>query len=224
MKAIAYYRLIKTNLRHAQLTAQRERVDEFVDDGDFDVFASFTERGKEFAELEKAIAECRRTGSTLLIAHIGKLVRSRRFLGALRDSGIEFTGVDDPHVNTNTIDVLAATAEEQALRKSRKTKATLQRLKAQGVKLGSNRPGHWDGRDRQWGKCVQAASRTRTDRTKEYYAFVTPRIVQMRADGETFVDIAKTLNGEGLVTQSGKPYTQVAVSRIYQRFQQENAS
>ena len=101
----------------------------------------------------------------------------------------------------------------------------MQKLKAQGVKLGSARPGFWDNRDRKWGKCVKAAAKARSSRTKDFYAFVTSRIIKMHDEEDLgWTDIAEILNNEGLTAQSGKPYSDVTVYRVYKRAEKEGAA
>ena len=177
----------------------------------------FTETKDDFRQLQKAIELCREIGATLLIARVGRLWRSRTFTNILLDAKVEFTGLDDRNVTSETIHIIAELAEEESSKSSRRTKEILQQKKKQGVKLGSARPGHWDGRDRQWGKCVKAASKARTERARDYYASVTPRILEMWAAGSTWAAIAEELNDEGLTMQTGSTYSGISVYRLHQR-------
>ena len=49
------------------------------------------------------------------------------------------------------------------------------------------------------------------------YADLIPRVVQMRAEMLTFSEIAEVLNGEGLVTRRGCPWSKTQVCRILAR-------
>ena len=222
---IAYYRVIPTRSRAEQMKVQRPLVKQAVADSGAKIIETFTEKETEahktFPQLEKAIARCRETGATLLIAQVGRLWRSRSYTNILMDAGIEFIGLDNPQISSATIHIINALAEEQALKVSRRTKTILGKKKEEGVKLGSQRPGHWDGRDRQWGKCVKAASAARMSRTKEYYTFISPRIVQRRSEGASWATIARELNDDGLQTQRGKPFNGVQVYRLYQKAAKE---
>jgi DNA invertase Pin-like site-specific DNA recombinase len=141
----------------------------------------------------------------------------------LTDTGITFLAADDPHFNSETIGILAAIAEEEAIENSRRTKDRLAEAKRHGVKLGSARPGHWKGREHRRGNLQgsKEAARVRSERTRDYYAFVTPRIIEMRKQGASYRDIVETFNEEGLTTQRGKPYTDVAVMRIIRRYERD---
>jgi hypothetical protein len=95
--------------------------------------------------LDQAIAHCKRTGATLLVAKFDRLIRSVKFLVRIMDQKIDMLACDNPHVNKLTLYILAAVAEDEADRISARTKAALKTLKEKGVKLGNHREGHWDG-------------------------------------------------------------------------------
>jgi DNA invertase Pin-like site-specific DNA recombinase len=102
---------------------------------------------KERPELANAVAHCRRAKATLVVAKLDRLARNVGFTSALMESKVDFVCCDNPHANKLTIHILAAVAEHEAEAISERTKAALAAAKARGVKLGSARPGHWDGRE-----------------------------------------------------------------------------
>ena len=117
--------------------------------------------------------------------------------------------------------ILAAVAEGEAKAISDRTKAALAAAKARGVKLGSARPGHWDGRENArlegLAKARTAAAVDRTERATEAYADLCPSMIDMRAKGMTLAAIAEHLNSEGHTTRRGKPWNPVQVSRVLER-------
>jgi len=54
-------------------------------------------------ELDKAIALCRKSKATLLIAKLDRLSRNAAFLLNLRDSGVDFIACDMPHADKFTV-------------------------------------------------------------------------------------------------------------------------
>ena len=79
--------------------------------------------------------------------------------------------------------------------------------KARGVKLGSTRPGHWDGReDRRLAGtrlAAQAAAEANRRAAKEAYADLFPVIGTMRAKGQTLQQIAEWLTTIGAHDAAG---------------------
>ena len=171
-------------------------------------------------KLAEAIAHCRESGACLVFGRVGRLVRNRGVTLALLNSGIEFLCCDNPVANKETIHILAATAETEGRQASQRTKETLAALKKAGVKLGSNRPGHWKGREhlRGWDKAVANASARRMARAKDHYAFLVPEIKRRRDEGGTYAEIVEWLNQQGHLTTVGKPFTQVSLFRLIGRY------
>ena len=217
--AILYYRSTKGR----PASKQKPVAQSFVDRNKLIIADTFTERAnaRGFPALRGAIEACRREDTLLVISNLGKLSRSPEFIELLR-SDVRFVAIEDPNFNHKTIHILVAVAKEECGKVSRKTKDALANLKASGVKLGSARPGHWQGREALRGNVTgsKKAAKLRRQRTKDYYAFVTPRVLAWREEGISYLKIAERLNTEGLTTQTGKPYTDVAVLRICQRRQQ----
>ena len=107
-------------------------------------------------KLAEAIAHAQEVQGTLVVAKLDRLVRNRAFTGSLDKSGVDFVCCDNPLANPATIHILAAVADDETKRISAHTKAGLIAAKERGVKLGSAREGHWEGReDRRREGCPQ---------------------------------------------------------------------
>ena len=89
------------------------------------------------------------------------------------------------------------------------------------MKLGSNRPGHWEGREEARlngltrGRIV--AAKVVSEAAIEAYADLVPSMAAMRSKGETLAGIAEKLNAEGHTTRRGKPWNPVQVARVLER-------
>ena len=91
-------------------------------------------------QLQAALAHCRKSGATLLIARLDRLARNVAFIAGLMESGVDFLAVDMPTANRLTIHILTAVAEHEREMISQRTKAALAQAKARGKKLGNPRP------------------------------------------------------------------------------------
>jgi len=222
MKVVIHFRATPAR-QERQLRQQRARVKVFTEASGMEIVKRFTDTTPDWPQLDRAIAYCREHGTTLLLAHVGRLSQSRDFTSRLVGAEITFLAADDPHFNSETIGILAAIAEKEAIDNSRRTKDRLAEAKRNGAKLGSARPGHWKGREHLRGNLQgsKEAARIRSERTRDYYAFVMPRILQMRKQGASYHDIVTQFNKEGLTTQRGMPYTDVAVMRIIRRYERD---
>ena len=142
---VTYYR-VSTN-RQGQsglgLEAQREAVTRYLNGGDWQIVAEFTEiesgkRSSNRPKLAEAIATCKRLQATLVIAKLDRLARNVHFISGLMESGVEFIATDNPQANKLMIHMLAAFAEHEREQISIRTKDALAAAKARGAELGKN--------------------------------------------------------------------------------------
>jgi DNA invertase Pin-like site-specific DNA recombinase len=89
------------------------------------------------------------------------------------------------------------------------------------MKLGSARPGHWQGREdkRQAGlqKARTAAAKAQREAFDDEYSDLYPIVLELREDGKSLQDIADELNNMGHTTRRGKPWNRMQVSRVKHR-------
>jgi len=139
---VAYYRV--STLRQGQsglgLDAQKAAVCQYADK----IIHSFTEiesgKNNERPQLAAAIAMCKSTGASLLIAKIDRLSRQAAFLLTLRDSGVQILAADMPHAGTLEFGIRAVVAQHEREEISKRTKAALAAAKARGTVLGCPTP------------------------------------------------------------------------------------
>jgi DNA invertase Pin-like site-specific DNA recombinase len=137
------------------------------------------------------------------------------------ESGVDFVAVDNPHANRLTVHILAAVAEDEARRISERTKSALAAAKARGTKLGSARPGHWDGREQlrrsAIQKAVKIATETRVQDADDAYRDIAPTMRELRDAGKSLQAVADALNEQGYETRRGMPWNPMQVRRVLQR-------
>lgn len=228
-KIVAYFRV--STERQGQsglgLDAQRTAVEQFAQRTGAEIVTSYTEieTGKraDREELARAIAHAKRSKATLVVAKLDRLARNVAFTSALMESGVEFVACDQPHANRLTIHILAAVAEHEAEMISQRTKAALAAAKNRGVKLGSAREGHWDGREEQrqvgLAKAQKAASKARARLADEAYEDIADDLKSMRAEGLSLRAIAERLNEQGHTTRRGKTWNPMQVRNVLKRFE-----
>jgi len=88
-------------------------------------------------ELKAALAEAKRTKSTLIIAKLDRLARNVLFVSQLMEAGTPFICADMPEANELTLHIIAAMGQYERKLISERTKAALAAAKARGVKLGN---------------------------------------------------------------------------------------
>ena len=228
-KIVAYFRV--STERQGQsglgLDAQRTAVEQFAQRTGAEIVTSYTEieTGKraDREELARAIAHAKRSKATLVVAKLDRLARNVAFTSALMESGVEFVACDQPHANRLTIHILAAVAEHEAEMISQRTKAALAAAKNRGVKLGSAREGHWDGREEQrqvgLAKAQKAASKARARLADEAYEDIADDLKTMRAEGLSLRAIAERLNEQGHTTRRGNAWNPMQVRNVLKRFE-----
>jgi DNA invertase Pin-like site-specific DNA recombinase len=226
-RIIAYYRVStkKQGQSGLGLEGQKAAVAEFASRNGGSVVYGYTEvesgKRSDRPELAKAVAHARRSKAQLVVAKLDRLARNVAFTSALMESGADFVACDNPHANRLTIHILAAVAEDEAKRISDRTKAALAAAKARGTKLGSARPGHWDGREdkRRAGleRARQSAAQTVREAAQDAYRDLFDTVKEWRAAGRTLQQIADSLNAKGQTTRRGKLWTPTQVSRVLKR-------
>ncbi|WP_431285469.1 recombinase family protein [Humitalea sp. 24SJ18S-53] len=184
------------------------------------------ESGKNNArpELARALARCRTTGATLLVAKLDRLARNARFLldvvEGTGEAGVVF--LDLPTVPAGPmgkffVTQMAAIAELEAGLIGQRTKAALSAAKARGKVLGGVRSGQRapTQAERQAGGTKGAETKRRAATQAAYR--VLPRVAELAAAGEGLAGIARALQAEGVSTPRGGAWTATAVRRVLGR-------
>lgn len=226
-KIVAYFRVStkKQGDSGLGLEGQQSAVTDFVKGQGSDLIAQYVEvesgKSKARPELIKAIAHAKRSKATLVVAKLDRLARNVAFTSALMESKVDFVACDNPHASKFTIHILAAVAEHEAEQISQRTKVALAAAKRRGVKLGSNRPNHWKGRENRrlsgLEKAREKAAIANRELFQNEYADLFPEISDLHASGESLQSIASKLNAEGHTTRRGKPWNRMQVSRVLKR-------
>jgi DNA invertase Pin-like site-specific DNA recombinase len=168
-------------------------------------------------ELTKAIAHARAANAILVIAKIDRLARNVAFISTLMESQLPLVCCDMPEADKFTLHILAAVAEREGNLISERTSAALQALKARGVKLGSARPGHWDGKKRGWKKAQQVAKEAVQEEMSQRYEPLLPWIREMLGT-MTYRQIVDALNAKGCKTRRDQPWNLATLSRVIKRY------
>ena len=215
-KFIAYYRLSKLSdtEKGIGLDAQRHAVKTFTHNKgqiirEFEEIETGTNKKKR-VKIYEAMQACQELKATLLIARLDRLTRDTDFLTDLRRSGVSFTAVDFPSINTLMVDVIISFAKEEAACISARTRAALAELKRQGKKLGKDRfkPEH---------QILGAAAMKQKAVSNLNNIKATDLIIDLRDRGMTFQAITNRLNMRHDTTSTGKPFSSCAVHRLYSR-------
>jgi DNA invertase Pin-like site-specific DNA recombinase len=146
-KFVSYFRVSTQRQGKSGLgiEAQQAAVANWLNGGDWQVVASFTEiesgKNDDRPQLQAALQACRVHQATLIIAKLDRLSRDAAFLLGLQKAGVKFLAADMPEANTMTVGIMALVAQQEREWISARTKAALQVTKARGVKLGGDRAG-----------------------------------------------------------------------------------
>lgn len=217
---IAYYR-VSTNKQNLGLDAQRAAVAHYLKNTESaNLIAEYSEHesGKRDnrLELSKAIAECKRTNSTLIIAKLDRLSRNVAFVFSLKSSGVDFVACDLPQFNTLTLAIFIGLAQQERELISQRTKAALavkrEQLAMQGKKLG--RPNaSFSNADRA------KASQSNIDKSLNHPNNIKALSVIKLLLNQTssLIEIARHLNDGGFRTMNDKLFTPCGVSRLIKR-------
>lgn len=250
-KKIVPYRRVSTAKQGESglgLMAQEAAIQAFVEANNCKVLKAYTENESgthddlaDRPELLKAISHAKRSGATLLIAKLDRLVRSTIAMAAIKQSGVSFTACDMPTANEFTIDIHVAVAADEARKISLRTKEALKAYKADGrvskrVKAFYKEQGMEvpqsviDERGGKLGAALNGCKLTEAGRRKgiakaaaknkakaiSAYEDLLPTMRQWRDQGRTLQAIADLLNEEH-TTRRGARWNKVQVRRVLER-------
>ena len=218
---VAYYRVStdKQGRSGLGLEAQKEAVERYLNGGNWQVAAEFTEiesgKNNDRPALAQAFKACRLYGAKLVIAKLDRLSRDAHFLLGLEKAGVDFVAADMPHANRLTVGIMAMVADEERRMISARTKAALQAAKKRGQRLGGFRGVTITAEARKAGH--EALTARSVDRASE----LAPVIAELREAGITSLSgMAKALTERGIPTaRGGNEWQPVQVSRVLQRLQ-----
>lgn len=200
------------------LEAQEAAIRGFLQAGDRLLSPIFVEvesgKRSDRPKLAEALALCRTTGATLLIAKLDRLARDVHFISGLMKEGVPFLATDFPDTDPFMLHIRASVAEDEARRISMRTKAALAAAKARGVKLGGdrgNRPATPEGIALGARRSAEARSLAST----RHAHGVLPAVQEMQAQGITSLQqLAAGLTARGITTPRGSAWTATAVRRV----------
>ena len=215
---VAYFRVStqKQGRSGLGLDAQRTAVNAYLTNRGVMV-TQFTdiESGKKAdrPQLLAAIQYCQQNGARLLIAKLDRLTRNVAFIFTLRDSGVEFVCADMPEANTLTIGVMATMAQYERELIAERTRKALAEKKRQGVSLG--RP------ESLTESAIVKSRQIRQVNARQHENNRRAGILaqSLRQAGNSWTQIAHTLNEHGFVTRRGKAFQAVQVQRVIRLLQ-----
>lgn len=176
-----------------------------------------TESGRhnDRPKLTEALALCRKTNSTLIVAKLDRLSRNVAFVSKLLESDVEIKFCDFPEANKLVLHIIASIAEYEAQLISSRTKQSLAAKKARGAALGKpeNLTDNLD-------KAISNSRKTNMKKARENSnnkraAAMLKVLVKQNLSLTQMADI---LNSEGFVTSRGSQFTAWSVSVLLKRY------
>lgn len=220
-RAVAYLRVstAKQEASGLGLEAQQAAVNDWASREGATVVKAFTEietgtRKRERPMLREALEHAELTRSVLVVAKLDRLSRNVAFLAALMDSGVDFVCCDNPNATKLTIHILAAVAEDEAVRISERTKAALKAAKARGVKLGGSRKASRNLTPTARKNGARVSAEVRTQSSLEFAQKAAAAIERLGLIGESLRTIAEGLNEADVPTRRGTAWTATQVKRV----------
>jgi len=208
---IAYYRVSTTRqgVSGLGLEAQRSAAESYALQSTASILREYTEveSGKRISrpQLQAAIAECRLTGATLLIAKLDRLARNVHFISGLLEANVNFIAADMPNADRFMLHIYAAMAEEEGRRISERTKSALASAKRRGTLLG------------EAAKTPEQRNSTKAD---EFSRQLGPVIECLHySQGLSFRMISEELNKRGVPSFRGGVWHANTAYRLFRRHQ-----
>jgi len=199
------------------IEAQREIIHKYL--GQEKPIAEFveTESGKrtDRPKLAEALALCRKTKSTLIVAKLDRLSRNVAFTSKLLESDVEIKFCDFPEANRLVLHIIASIAEYEAGLISQRTKQSLKAKKARGIQLG--KPENLTNNlDRAIENSKRAIKKKAKENPNNMRAIAMLRVLVGK--DMSLSEMARRLNNEGFVTSQGKQFSAWQVSVLLERY------
>jgi DNA invertase Pin-like site-specific DNA recombinase len=222
MNKVVCYQRVSTAKQGASglgMEAQASACNEYAASIKATVLRTFTEQesGKLNARpaLAEALALCKVTGATLVIAKLDRLSRNAAFLLNLAESGVKFVAADMPQANSLTVGIMALVAQQEAEAISKRTKDALQAAKQRGTVLGNPNGAAALKRADKGNSAAVSAIKAGADSHAENLG---PVIDSLKAEGITSLGgIAKALNERSMKTPRGGIWHKTSVSNLLAR-------
>ena len=219
MSYVAYLRqsTVKQQVSGLGIEAQREIIRTYLREEE--PIAEFVEtesgRHNNRPKLSEALALCRKTGATLIVAKLDRLSRNVAFTSQLLESDVEIRFCDFPEANKLVLHIIASIAEYEAQLISTRTRQSLEAKKARGTTLG--KPENLLGNlDKAIEHSVAANKKKARENPNNKRAVAILRVLTKQ--NLTLTQMADTLNSEGFVTSRGGKFTPWTVSVIIKRY------
>lgn len=198
-KFVAYFRQFKTQKVANSVGTQKAKVAKFLEENKGKLIADYTENesfSKTRPALAAAIAVCKKNKAKLLIATLDKLNTDAAFSQVLLDdTKVNFVCVEFPIATREMLKMRMVFQEWENQKIATRTSIALQKLKKQGVKLGSPRPeiGSVAGNKVNAAKAVSFAERVAP----------TVRSILKKGNAYTLREIGAAFSENGLETPRG---------------------
>jgi DNA invertase Pin-like site-specific DNA recombinase len=199
-KFVAYYRQFEKSKTANSIGTQKAKVAKFLQENKATLIADYTENesknSKARPALVQAIVVCKKNKAKLLIGTLDKLNRDMAFSTVLLDDKkVEFVCVELPVASREMLKMRQVFAEWEAKKIGERTKVALDKLKKQGVKLGSKSPEIGSAA----GNVVNVA---KADNFAEKVAPLVRQIIK-KSRASSLRDIAAAFAKDGLKTPRG---------------------
>jgi len=201
------------------LHGQRDAVAGYLNGGNWKLLAEYVEvesgKNDRRPELAKALAHCKMTGATLIVAKLDRLSRNQSFLMSVYEGtgegGVVFCDlpkIPAGPVGKFIVQQMAAVAELERGLISQRTKDALAKSR--------KTLGGWRG-----GPVVdnKLGTEARQKAADAFAARVGPLVREMRAGGASLAQIAGKLTQDGIRTPRGGAWTPTAVSNVLKRLE-----
>jgi DNA invertase Pin-like site-specific DNA recombinase len=174
------------------LESQQQIIDDYVEQNDGKVIASFTEvesgKRNDRSQLEKAIQTAKKSKAKLIIAKLDRVSRKVSFISNLMDKGVDFVIAEMPNATPFQIHIHSAMAEEEGRLISNRTSLALQKAKQRGVKLGLN------------GKVLSKENKRKAN---HFSKSIRKQLIEFVSCGYSYQSMANALNNMGVKSIRG---------------------